>query len=72
MRQDDDGDLQDGYTDAIWLHGHLNDLPDAAQWDVKDAIKLIREFSTVVRIIRQIDQNHVRNAYSSQIRARLP
>lgn len=60
MRPDDDGDLQNGYECAQWLHGHLNDLPTAANHDLKDAIKLIREFNTLVRVIQLIDQNHVR------------
>lgn len=69
MTSDDGGDLQDAIRDVEWLHGHWEVLPAAARHDFKDAMGLIREFSRSVRIIRLIDQNHVRSE-GYRIRAR--
>ena len=65
---DDDGDLQNGFENAHWLHGRLNDIPNAAGRDYKEALSLIQEFNRVVRIIRLIDQNHVSAGYGFRAR----
>jgi hypothetical protein len=74
MRPDDpDSDLNDGYLNAHWLHGRINDLPPAARWDFKDAVKVIREFNEIVRAIKRMDEGHVVGGYDEcRVRARMP
>jgi hypothetical protein len=65
MSDDRTGDLQDTSADALWLMHRLADdeLAPATRWDVADAMKVAEEFRKLVRVIRSIDQSHVRNAY---------
>jgi hypothetical protein len=63
---DTQGALQDAAENCKWLHDRVMDgqLASAADWDVKDAVKIADELNQIVRVIRTIDQNHVRNAFA--------
>ena len=49
-RKADLKELESAPENTQWLEGHYDDLPEAAVWDLKDAMKTIREFNSLVKV----------------------